>query len=209
MRDDFDQKTKDILFKRARAKCSNPACRRETSLAHSEADKAVNLGEAAHITAASPHGPRYDATLSAKERKSIHNAIWLCGTCAKLIDSDEPKYTVALLQKWKAVAEAGDEHQATQMAVFHKLEMLMPALLAEMRKDLAEYPLAREIILLSRSWTYNGDGSTLLIYYYEDHSQLKDKMTILCNYRLLRNITYNNVERYNIMENLADYLLPE
>jgi hypothetical protein len=207
MRDDFDQKTKDILFKRARAKCSNPACRRETSLAHSEADKAVNLGEAAHITAASPHGPRYDASLSAKERKSIHNAIWLCGTCAKLIDSDEPKYTVALLQKWKAAAEAGDEHQVAQMAVFHKLEMLMPALLAEMRKDLAEYPLVREIILLSRSWTYNGDGSTLLTYYYEDHSQLKDKMTILCNHRLLRDITYNNVKRYNIMENLVDYLL--
>lgn len=143
MRDDFDQKTKDVLFKRARAKCSNPACRRETSLAHSEANKAVNLGEAAHITAASPNGPRYDSNLSAEERKSIHNAIWLCGTCAKLIDSDEPKYTVALLQKWKTAAEAGDEHEVTKMAMFHKLETLMSALLAEMRKDLTEYPLGR------------------------------------------------------------------
>jgi len=61
------------------------------------------------------------------------------------------------------------------MTVFHKLEALMPALLAEMRKDLTEYPLAREIILLKRSWTYNGDGNMLLAYYYEDHSQLKIK----------------------------------
>lgn len=69
------------------------------------------------------------------------------------------------------------------------------------------HPLAREIILLSRSWTYNGDGSTLLIYYYEDHNQLKDKMTILCNYHLLVDITYNNVKRYNVMESLTDYLI--
>ena len=102
--------------------------------------------------------------------------------------------------------EAGNEHEATQMAVFHKLESLMPALLAEMHKDLTEYPLAREIILLSRSWTYNGDGSTLLIYYYEDHNQLKDKITILCNHLLLVDITYNNVKRYNLTEKLADYL---
>ena len=103
-------------------------------------------------------------------------------------------------------AKADNENKATQMAVFHKLESLMPALLAEMRKDLTEYPLAREIIVLSRSWTYNGDGSTLLIYYYEDHSQLKDKMTILCNHLLLVDITYNNVKRHNLTEKLADYL---
>jgi len=46
----------------------------------------------------------------------------------------------------------------------------------------------------------------LLAYYYEDHSQLKDKMTILCNHQLLRDITYNNVKRYNIREDLVDYL---
>ena len=57
MRDDFNQTTKDVLFKRARAKCSNPACRRETCEAHSEEDKVVNTGIAAHITAASPKGP--------------------------------------------------------------------------------------------------------------------------------------------------------
>lgn len=206
MRHNFDYKTKDVLFKRAQAKCSNPVCRQETSLAHSEAHKAVNLGEAAHITAASPNGPRYDSSLSEEERKSIHNAIWLCRTCAKLIDSDEPKYTIAILRKWKTAADIGNEHEIAKMAVFHKLEALIPTLLAEIRKDLAEYPLVREIILLSRTWTYNGDGSTLLIYYYEDHSQLKDKMTILCNYQLLTDITYNNVKRYNLTEELADYL---
>jgi hypothetical protein len=71
MRDDFSQSTKEVLFKRARGKCSNPTCRRETSLSHSEPNKAVNLGEAAHITAASPGGPRYDPALSVEERNFL------------------------------------------------------------------------------------------------------------------------------------------
>src|SRR5260221_13184452 len=106
MRDDFSQKTKDILFRRARARCSNPECRKVICEAHSEADKAVNIGEAAHITAASPGSFRYDPALSAEERKSADNGIWLCGTCEKLIDSDTSKYHCDLLRKWKTMAEA-------------------------------------------------------------------------------------------------------
>ncbi len=206
MRDDFNQRTKDVLFKRARAKCSNPACRRETCEAHSEEDKAVNTGIAAHITAASPEGPRYDPALSVEERKSIRNAIWLCGTCAKLIDSDSQKYTVEILRAWKIIAEAGDEREAAKMAVFSKIEKVMPELLEEMRKDLAEHPLKREFILMSKSWTYNGGGNIYLVYYYEIHDHLDDKITILCNHRLIVDITYNNVKRYKFTENLVDYL---
>ncbi|HJT59167.1 MAG TPA: hypothetical protein VJ761_21855 [Ktedonobacteraceae bacterium] len=114
MRDDFSKKTKDILFKRARARCSNPECGKETSGAHSEEDRAVNIGEAAHITAASPDGARYDPTLSAEERKSPKNGIWLCASCATLVDSDSPKYTVELLRTWKTLAEAGDRREAAR-----------------------------------------------------------------------------------------------
>jgi hypothetical protein len=114
MRDDFSQRVKDVLFKRARARCSNPACRRETCEAHSDEDKAINTGFAAHITGASPGGPRYDPSLSTRKRRSAINGIWLCGYCAKLIDSDTQKYTVELLRKWKTIAEAGDEREAVR-----------------------------------------------------------------------------------------------
>ncbi len=207
MRDDFDQRTKDVLFKRARAKCSNPTCRRETCEAHSEEDKAVNIGVAAHITAASPGGPRYDPALSVEERKFPSNGIWLCQTCAKLIDSDSPKYTVELLRTWKSMAEVGDEREAAKMAVSSKIEQVMPELLEEMRKDLKEYPLKREFILLSKSWAYNSGGNPYLAYYYEDHAYLDDKITILCNHRLIVDITYNNVKRYKFTEDWVDYLI--
>ena len=65
----------------------------------------VNVGAAAHITAAAPGGARYDAALKPEQRSHILNAIWLCQNCAKLIDNDPSRYTAALLGEWKARAE--------------------------------------------------------------------------------------------------------
>ena len=65
----------------------------------------VNVGEAAHITAAAPGGPRYDASLSSAERRSYWNGIWLCRNHAKLVDSDDKHFTVDLLRDWKRTAE--------------------------------------------------------------------------------------------------------
>ena len=63
------------------------------------------MGEAAHITAASPGGPRYAESLTSEQRREIGNAIWLCRICAKLIDTDIEKYTEKTLIDWKRIAE--------------------------------------------------------------------------------------------------------
>jgi len=105
MRDEFTPKTKDVLFKRAGAKCSNPNCRKSTCGPHTDADKIVNIGVAAHITAAEVGGPRYDGNISSDERKSVENGIWLCQDCAKLIDSDEKRYSVDIIKMWKDLSE--------------------------------------------------------------------------------------------------------
>ncbi|GJP28818.1 hypothetical protein NJB18091_15650 [Mycobacterium marinum] len=65
----------------------------------------VMIGEAAHITAASPGGPRYDPELTSEERRNITNGIWCCRNCGKLIDSDHTGYSVELLRGWKLEAE--------------------------------------------------------------------------------------------------------
>jgi hypothetical protein len=67
--------------------------------------RSLNVGVAAHISAASPGGARYDPQLSAQERTSARNGIWLCQTCAKLIDNDVAAYDFATLRGWKAAAE--------------------------------------------------------------------------------------------------------
>jgi hypothetical protein len=105
MRHNFDEKTKQILARRVCYRCSNPQCRKQTTGPQEDVTKVISIGVAAHITAASPGGPRFDSTMSPEKRKSGENGIWMCQNCAKLIDSDEKRYTVDLLREWKKFSE--------------------------------------------------------------------------------------------------------
>ena len=100
-RDDFTPATRRRIERQARGHCSNPGCRRLTNAASSHGQGEINIGEAAHICAAAPGGPRHDGSLTPEERSSADNGIWLCDTCARAIDSKDPKFTVALLHEWK------------------------------------------------------------------------------------------------------------
>lgn len=104
-RDDFSSKIKDSLARRVNYHCANPACKTATTGPHAEPDKSVNIGVAAHISAASSGGPRYNASLTPDERSSPDNGIWLCQSCAKLIDSDPKTYSSMILMRWKVTAE--------------------------------------------------------------------------------------------------------
>ena len=105
MRDDFSQRTKDLLANRVGWKCSNPNCRKATRGAGIGKENIINIGVASHITAASKGGPRYDENITSQERASAENGIWLCQSCSKLIDSDVNRYTIAKLKKWKEISE--------------------------------------------------------------------------------------------------------
>ena len=94
-----------MLAQRAAGRCSNPGCGKVTSGPGLDPGRAVNVGVAAHITAASPGGPRYDPALSSAERSSAAKGVWLCQTCAKLVDSDVTRYNAGVLRQWKAKAE--------------------------------------------------------------------------------------------------------
>lgn len=75
--------------------CANPKCRNPLVTEDNQ------IGEIAHICAASPDGPRYDRNMTDDERRSIDNLILLCETCNKLVDSNEKDYPVSLLKEWK------------------------------------------------------------------------------------------------------------
>lgn len=105
MRDDFAKPAKRLLAARAGHRCSNPSCRAHTSGPQLDETKALNLGVAAHITAAAPGGPRYDLALSSEDRSNISNAIWLCQNCAKLVDNDTGRFSVQTLNNWRRDAE--------------------------------------------------------------------------------------------------------
>ena len=104
-RDDFTEKTKLQLAKRAGWLCSDPACRRPTIGANSDGDGEINLGIGAHICAAAPEGPRYDETMTPAQRKSPDNGIWMCSLHGKAVDAKDSQFTVQLLRDWKAQAQ--------------------------------------------------------------------------------------------------------
>jgi hypothetical protein len=104
-RDDFKKDTVLQIAKRAGWLCSFPACRTPTVGATSDGEGEINIGTAAHICAAAPGGPRYDAEMTPEERSSAKNGIWMCRDHGKAIDSPDPQFTVALLREWKKRAE--------------------------------------------------------------------------------------------------------
>ncbi len=104
-RDNFTPKTKLQIAKRAGWLCSDPECRRPTVGATSDGDSEIMLGEASHICAAAPGGPRFDAGMSEAERRSAKNGIWMCKLHGTSVNSDDPKFTVELLRAWKKHAE--------------------------------------------------------------------------------------------------------
>jgi hypothetical protein len=104
-RDDFSEPTKRNLARRVNYKCSYPECLRPTEGPHTDPNKYLSVGVAAHITAASDNGPRYNSSLSSVQRKDITNGIWLCETHAKMIDKDAERYSAETLNEWKEIAE--------------------------------------------------------------------------------------------------------
>lgn len=103
LRDDFTAPTKDVIARRVGYRCS--LCRRGTVGPNADPSRANNIGVAAHITAASPGGPRYNSELTSDERRDARNGIWCCQNCAKLIDSDLRRFPIAALIELREQAE--------------------------------------------------------------------------------------------------------
>lgn len=104
-RDDFLEKTKRLIAKRAGWLCSDRLCRRHTVGSTSDGKGVINVGTAAHICAAAPDGPRYDINQTPEQRRSADNGIWLCRNHGTAVDAKDSKFTVELLREWKAKAE--------------------------------------------------------------------------------------------------------
>lgn len=99
----FTPATRRILADRVNYRCS--VCGRPTSGPRRGHDKAVSIGVAAHIKAASPKGARHDPRMTPAQRRDPRNGIWACQNHGKLIDNDPSRYTVSRLRQLKRKAE--------------------------------------------------------------------------------------------------------
>jgi hypothetical protein len=110
MRDDFNKAVKELLAKQAGHRCAHPHCGKPTSGADESGTGAINIGVAAHISAASAGGPRYDPALTSEQRKDASNGIWLCQDHAHAVDADDSGFSAEILRTWKQQAEDRSFH---------------------------------------------------------------------------------------------------
>ncbi|XP_064385969.1 uncharacterized protein LOC135334631 [Halichondria panicea] len=103
-RDNFSAAVVKILHKRVGGKC----CRCDATTFGPVANnpiKSINIGQAAHIAAAAPGGPRYDPTMTPEERAGVTNGMWMCSNCHDIIDRDVDEYPTAKLRAMRKKAE--------------------------------------------------------------------------------------------------------
>lgn len=123
-RDEFTAATKRTMAERAAYFCSSPRCLKLTMGPHSDPEKSLRTGCAAHICAAAEGGPRWDKDQTSGQRKHISNGIWMCRECGEIVDTDHKAHTVGQLQKWKADHEAMIKEVRTK-GYSHSLDLLM------------------------------------------------------------------------------------
>lgn len=108
-RDDFSMAVKRQLAERAGYRCSYLGCGKPTIGPSDERpDATSSIGVAAHIAAAAPGkgARRYLADMTSEERSGLDNGIWMCQDHGKIVDTDETRFSIAVLKKWRLVAEA-------------------------------------------------------------------------------------------------------
>jgi hypothetical protein len=93
-------KTYNLLYAKSSNRCVFPGCANPITV-----NKTL-VGNACHIKAANPGGPRYDPNQTNEERHGYDNLLLMCSMHNKVIDDDVTTYTVERLRQMKADHEA-------------------------------------------------------------------------------------------------------
>lgn len=104
-RDNFTPSTKSALARNVHFRCVYPGCPLVTHASTPDGDN-INVGNAAHISAASPGGPRFDDELTPQQRRAYDNGAWLCATHANLVDADPARFPGEELKNWQRKMES-------------------------------------------------------------------------------------------------------
>lgn len=90
---------------------------------------------------------------------------------------------------------------------FPDLEAKLPELIEEMRTDLRSKPFTREIIALSKGVSYNAGPIPFFTFYLEEHDELMAKLQVREHFGAIYDVRRNQVPRWNLAEDFAEYSL--
>jgi hypothetical protein len=99
-------KTNRMLWGRSASRCSLPECRRELVIEALDTDDPSLVGEAAHIVAEQPDGPRGQSDLPLEQRNKYANLILLCNVHHKQVDDQVNHFTIERMTFIKAAHES-------------------------------------------------------------------------------------------------------
>lgn len=123
-----------LLWGLAAARCAFPGCRVECTEPATQLDRAIVLGEIAHIV---PHskttGPRADPLFPTELLDRYENWILLCARDHDIVDGQENTYTAPDLRRWKAEHENWVREclkAEVPLITFAELEIVTKGLLA-------------------------------------------------------------------------------
>lgn len=106
--DDFSVEIKTRLSDRAGHRCCFLGCGAPTVGPSQETENSVSrIGMACHISAASSGkgSKRYRPSMTSEERSGYGNGIWMCYSHGKLIDTDQTRFSIDILKRWKEIGE--------------------------------------------------------------------------------------------------------
>ncbi len=109
------------LFARCRNRCAFPECS-----APIVEDNGTVTGIICHIRARSPGGPRYNTKRTEEQRHNADNLILMCSRHSKVIDSEPRRYTVKMLEGFKADHERPFENELS-VAEGRQVDLLINA----------------------------------------------------------------------------------
>lgn len=103
---DIPHHIESMLWGKAAGRCEFAGCNRQL-FKSAVTQEQVNVAQKAHIWAFSSDGPRGNKGIPKKKLNDLDNLMLVCHGCHRKIDQhlDGGRYTVALLQKWKAEHE--------------------------------------------------------------------------------------------------------
>lgn len=110
LRDRVPPAQERVVISRSGNKCAYPGCGLDLTIdATAQGDRPKATGKVAHIAAASPGGPRYDPSMTAAERGSAQNLIYLCGSHHDVVDTQLELHTREFLLEAKLAHEVAVE----------------------------------------------------------------------------------------------------
>ncbi|MCR5309266.1 MAG: hypothetical protein K6E21_04065 [Bacilli bacterium] len=102
---DFKENVKKAAGCAVAYRCTFEGCNAVLVCRKEGTDEIQNIAQYCHIAAASPNGPRFDASLTNEQIRGLDNCIVMCSNHHHIIDNNPSIYTTELLKKWKAEKE--------------------------------------------------------------------------------------------------------